>query len=63
MFDSLCFFQPSAWHGISYAGGGMNTVPGRDEECSNSKKNSNPQVHAVLKPHYYMLGDKKELWA
>ena len=59
MFSILCFWTASKWHGISYAGGGLNTEHGRSE-CST---HATPEDSMAIKPHYYMLGGKGEVWA
>ena len=31
MFETLCYFNGTSWHGISYKGGGMSTHHGMEE--------------------------------
>jgi hypothetical protein len=46
MFENLCFFQPSQWHGISYKGGGLSTTHG-EESC---ERECRPAVPAFPQP-------------
>ena len=65
MFSALCFFEKSAWHGISYAGGGLNTSHG--QVCESAAHNAdfskkdlvNPatmQELGLKPPTNYMIG-------
>ena len=46
MFENLCFFQPSQWHGISYKGGGLSTTHGQ-ESC---ERECRPALPAFPQP-------------
>mmetsp|Transcript_66725 Transcript_66725/g.178433 ORF Transcript_66725/g.178433 Transcript_66725/m.178433 type:complete len:82 (+) Transcript_66725:48-293(+) len=72
MFSDLCFFQKSSWHGISYAGGGLNTQHG--DVCEAAAHNSDfskkdvvtpatMQSLGLKPPKNYMIGSKHEMWA
>eukprot|EP00284_Hemiselmis_tepida_P014855 CAMPEP_0174922044 /NCGR_PEP_ID=MMETSP1355-20121228/5593_1 /TAXON_ID=464990 /ORGANISM="Hemiselmis tepida, Strain CCMP443" /LENGTH=70 /DNA_ID=CAMNT_0016167601 /DNA_START=35 /DNA_END=247 /DNA_ORIENTATION=+ len=70
MFENLCYFTPSAWHGISYKGGGLTTTHGAmscDVGTDFSNKDlvlpdSTTQL-GLKPPKNYMIGSKKEMWA
>ncbi|EKX34733.1 hypothetical protein GUITHDRAFT_119043 [Guillardia theta CCMP2712] len=70
MFEALCFFEPSHWKGISYAGGGLNTH--HDNQCaikygSSERDRVIPMTSKELgyaTPEKFMLGHGKEgMWA
>eukprot|EP00286_Rhodomonas_abbreviata_P025990 CAMPEP_0181292506 /NCGR_PEP_ID=MMETSP1101-20121128/2541_1 /TAXON_ID=46948 /ORGANISM="Rhodomonas abbreviata, Strain Caron Lab Isolate" /LENGTH=70 /DNA_ID=CAMNT_0023396977 /DNA_START=68 /DNA_END=280 /DNA_ORIENTATION=+ len=70
MFEALCFLTGDKWHGISYAGGGLNTHHGF-ESCDARVDYSNKdeiypdtlQQLGMKAPKNYMIGSKKEMWA
>ena len=63
MFESLCFFNGTQWHGISYKGGGLSTHHGF-EGCVKSLDFSNKdeiipdttQMLGYRPPKYYGIG-------
>ena len=65
MFSALCFFKESSWHGISYAGGGLNTHHGdvcesAAHDADYSKKEivypATTQELGLRPPTNYMIG-------
>eukprot|EP00281_Chroomonas_sp_CCMP1168_P021645 CAMPEP_0206234688 /NCGR_PEP_ID=MMETSP0047_2-20121206/12726_1 /ASSEMBLY_ACC=CAM_ASM_000192 /TAXON_ID=195065 /ORGANISM="Chroomonas mesostigmatica_cf, Strain CCMP1168" /LENGTH=70 /DNA_ID=CAMNT_0053658795 /DNA_START=97 /DNA_END=309 /DNA_ORIENTATION=- len=70
MFEALCFFTPSQWHGISYKGGGLSTTHGATA-CDLSDDYSHKDLVLPMTtrqlglkdPQNYMIGNKKEMWA
>lgn len=73
MFENLCFFNGTSWHGISYKGGGMGTHHGfagcvKKFDFSN-KDAVIPDTTEMLgykPPKYYGIGknsDKGVVWA
>jgi len=55
MFEGLCYFNGTKWHGISYKGGGLSTHHGY-EACV--KKFSFSNADAVIPDTTQMLGYK-----
>jgi hypothetical protein len=48
MFSCLCFFKESSWHGISYAGGGLNTQHG--DVCESAAHNADYSKKEIVYP-------------
>lgn len=73
MFDSLCFFSASDWHGITYQGGGMggqHGFAGCYDNVSFSDRDkvipASTEQLGYKPPKYYGIGHstrKGELWA